>query len=193
MEILLVNVLLFQIQFLSYKTFINILITARKFYFARLLFMTLIYNFIINLYNVLQQYKIMGIKNSEKKIKIFEYLKTRSISMEQYSFKKHIPVKKTQKTRMANLKEQYSFRMEQQTLLGFLQHTQEKNPLFQRKDIHTKMVYNANKEEDQLNTIDELSEMLKSVNNISAKQIILEGIFIVILTLYQKSNVEIQY
>ena len=53
MEILLVNVLLFQIQFLSYKTFINILITARKFYFARLLFMTLIYNFIINLYNVL--------------------------------------------------------------------------------------------------------------------------------------------
>ena len=46
------------------------------------------------------------------------------------------------------------------------------------------MVYNANKEEDQLNTIDELSEMLKSVNNISAKQIILEGIFIVILTLY---------
>ena len=113
MEILLVNVLLFQIQFLSYKTFINILITARKFYFARLLFMTLIYNFIINLYNVLQQYKIMGIKNSEKKIKIFEYLKTRSISMEQYSFKKHIPVKKTQKTRMANLKEQYSFRMEQ--------------------------------------------------------------------------------
>ena len=50
MEILLVNVLLFQIQFLSYKTFINILITARKFYFAQLLFMTLIYNFIINLY-----------------------------------------------------------------------------------------------------------------------------------------------
>ena len=46
------------------------------------------------------------------------------------------------------------------------------------------MVYNANKEEDQLNTIDEHSEMLKSVNNISAKQIILGGIFIAILTLY---------
>ena len=137
--------------------------------------------------------KLWELRTQKKKIKIFEYLKTRSISMEQYSFKKHIPVKKTQKTRMANLKEQYSFRMEQQTLLGFLQHTQEKNPLFQRKDKHTKMVYNANKEEDQRNTIDKHSEMLKSVNNISAKQIILGGIFIAILTLYQKSKVEIQY
>ena len=39
------------------------------------------------------------------------------------------------------------------------------------------MVYNANKEKDQLNAIDALSEILKSVNNISAEQIILGGIF----------------
>ena len=39
------------------------------------------------------------------------------------------------------------------------------------------MVFNAKKEKDQLNTIDELSEMFKSVNNISAKQIILGGVF----------------
>ena len=32
-------------------------------------------------------------------------------------------------------------------------------------------------EEDQLNTFNELSEMLKSVNNISAEQIILGGDF----------------
>ena len=32
-------------------------------------------------------------------------------------------------------------------------------------------------EKDQVNTIDELSKMLKSVNNISAKQIILGGDF----------------
>ena len=34
-------------------------------------------------------------------------------------------------------------------------------------------LYNANTEKDQLNTINELSEILKSVNNISAKQITL--------------------
>ena len=39
------------------------------------------------------------------------------------------------------------------------------------------MVFNANKEKDQLNTIDERRELLKSVNNISAKQIILGGVF----------------
>ena len=38
-----------------------------------------------------------GIKNSDKRIKIFEYLKTRSILMEWYSFKKRIPLKKTKK------------------------------------------------------------------------------------------------
>ena len=38
-------------------------------------------------------------------------------------------------------------------------------------------LFNANTEKDQLNTINELSERLKSVNNISAKQIILGGDF----------------
>ena len=38
-------------------------------------------------------------------------------------------------------------------------------------------LYNANTEKDQLNTINELSEMLKSANNVSAKQIILGGDF----------------
>ena len=39
------------------------------------------------------------------------------------------------------------------------------------------ILYNANTEKDQLNTINELSEMLKSANNITAKQIILGGDF----------------
>ena len=38
-------------------------------------------------------------------------------------------------------------------------------------------LYNANTEKDQLNTINELSEMLKSPNNVSAKQITLGGDF----------------
>ena len=38
-------------------------------------------------------------------------------------------------------------------------------------------LYNANTEKAQLNTINELREMLKCVNNISAKQIILAGDF----------------
>ena len=38
-------------------------------------------------------------------------------------------------------------------------------------------LYNANTERNQLNTIDELREMLKSVNNINAKQIILSKDF----------------
>ena len=36
-------------------------------------------------------------------------------------------------------------------------------------------LYNANPKKDQLNTINELSEILNSANNISAKQIILGG------------------
>ena len=38
-------------------------------------------------------------------------------------------------------------------------------------------LYNANVEKDQLNTIDNLSEILKSFNNISAKQIVSGGDF----------------
>ena len=38
-------------------------------------------------------------------------------------------------------------------------------------------LYNANTVKDQLNTINELSGILKSVNNINAKQIILGGDF----------------
>ena len=38
-------------------------------------------------------------------------------------------------------------------------------------------LHNANTEKDQLNTIDELKEMLKSVNNISAKQTIIGADF----------------
>ena len=49
-------------------------------------------------------------------------------------------------------------------------------------------LYNANIEKDQLNTINELKEMLKSVSNISAKQIILGGDF----NLYFDSLIESQ-
>ena len=49
-------------------------------------------------------------------------------------------------------------------------------------------LYNANTEKDQLNTINELKEMLKSVNNISAKQMILGGDF----NLYFDSLIESQ-
>ena len=38
-------------------------------------------------------------------------------------------------------------------------------------------LHNANTEKDQLNTIDELKEILKSVNNISAKQTIIGADF----------------
>ena len=54
-------------------------------------------------------------------------------------------------------------------------------------------LYNVNTEKDQLTTTDELSEMLKNVNNISAKQIILGGILIFTLTLYQKAKMETLY
>ena len=49
-------------------------------------------------------------------------------------------------------------------------------------------LYNANIEKDQLNTINELKEMSKSVNNISAKQMILGGDF----NLYFDSWIESQ-
>ena len=125
--------------------------------------------------------------------------------IEWYSFRKRIPVK-TKKRGITNLKEHYSFSMEQQTLVELLQDTQGQNPFFQsentgrngcilllditvdEQNVVLVNLYNANTEKDQLNTIDELSEMLKTVNNISAKQIILGGNF----NLYFDSLVESQ-
>ena len=54
-------------------------------------------------------------------------------------------------------------------------------------------LYTAKTEENQVNIINELTEMLKSVYNISAKQIILGADFNLILSLYQKAKVEILY
>ena len=111
--------------------------------------------------------------------------------MEWYSFKKCIPVKTAKKSGITNLKEHHSFCMEQKTLVELLKDTQGQKPSIQRKgkqknglisfldvtkdEQNSVLVnlHNANMEEDKLNNIDELSEMLKSLNNISAKQIIL--------------------
>ena len=102
---------------------------------------------------------------------------------------------------MATLKEHYFSCMEEQILPELLQNTQEQTFLCQwgnsqngrlllldvtidEQKFVLVNLYNASREKDQQNTISELSEMLKKVNNISAKQIF-------ILTHYYKAKEEI--
>ena len=70
------------------------------------------------------------LKTQTNELRYLNTLKTKSILLECYSFKKHIPVEKTKKSGMTILKEDYSFRMEQQTLLELLQDTHEENSVF---------------------------------------------------------------
>ena len=128
-------------------------------------------------------------------------LKTKSILTECYSLNKGITVKQIKKSGMTILKEHYFSCMEEQILPELLQNTQEQTFLCQWGNSQNDRLllldvtideqkfvlvnlYNASREKDQQNTISELSEMLKKVNNISAKQIFIS-------THYQKAKEEI--
>ena len=63
--------------------------------------------------------KVRGIKNSDKRIKIFEYLKNKVDSNGVVFLQEtHSCEKDKKKSGMVNLKEHYSFRMEQKNSCG---------------------------------------------------------------------------
>ena len=70
------------------------------------------------------------LKSQAKELRYLNTLKAKSVLTESYTCKKRILVKKMKISGMTNLKDRYSFYMEQQIFVKLLWDTQEQNTLF---------------------------------------------------------------
>ena len=144
---------------------------------------------------------VWEVKNSDKRLRHLNTLKTQSILTEWYSFKKRIPNKTTKKNGMTILKEDYSFWMKQLSTWNKKSFILEERKtdksgiillldvIIDEQNFILVNIYNANMEKDHVNNIDEFSKMIKNVNNISAKQIIFRGDFNLFFDSLLKSQV----